>query len=156
MIRMPRALAIALAAGTAAITLAACDVPTEPRGNQPQADVLDQIKPGSSDKEMVTRLLGSPSSISTFDNNTWYYISQKMKELAFFKPEAVDEQVITIAFDKDGVVKDVQKAGLDARHDVDPAPGKTPAPGRELSFIEQLIGNFGKFNSADKDKNSGP
>ena len=28
-----------------------------------------------------------------------------------------------------------------------PIARATPAPGRELSFLEQLLGNLGKFNS---------
>jgi hypothetical protein len=31
----------------------------------------------------------------------------------------------------------------------------TPAPGRELSFLEQLIGNLGKFNGSSGGSASG-
>jgi len=32
--------------------------------------------------------------------------------------------------------------------EIEPAPGATPAPGRELTFLEQVIGNVGRFNKS--------
>jgi outer membrane protein assembly factor BamE (lipoprotein component of BamABCDE complex) len=138
-----------LAAGLVAAALSGCSNPVEQRGNLPPDKVVAEIKPGSTDKETVTRLLGSPSSVASFDDSTWYYISQKTKEIAFFKPETVDQEVVTITFDKDGVVKGVQKLGMNARNELTPVERTTPAPGKELTFFEQLIGNFGRFNNTN-------
>jgi outer membrane protein assembly factor BamE (lipoprotein component of BamABCDE complex) len=134
------------AALAALLALAGCSNPVDQRGNLPEKDALDQIKPGVTDKATVTRLLGSPSSVAAFDPSTWYYVSQKTKEIAFFKPELIDQEVVAIDFDKDGVVRDVRHRGLQDRQDITPNPNATPAPGREFSFLEQLIGNFGKFS----------
>jgi outer membrane protein assembly factor BamE (lipoprotein component of BamABCDE complex) len=139
-------------AGTAALALAACSIPVDQRGNLPDKAALAQIQPGVSDKATVTRLLGSPSSIATFDTSTWYYISQKSKSIAFFKPELLDQEVVAIDFDQDGKVRDVRHRGMQDAHAVTPNPNATPAPGREFSFLEQLIGNFGKFSG----KGAGP
>lgn len=125
--------------------LAGCSIPVEQRGNLPQADAMAQIKPGATDKATVTRLLGSPSSVAAFDTETWYYISQKTKSVAFFKPELLDQEVVAVDFNPDGIVRDVRHRGMQDRQLVEPAPGATPAPGREFSFIEQLLGNFGRF-----------
>jgi outer membrane protein assembly factor BamE (lipoprotein component of BamABCDE complex) len=138
----------ALAAGLAALSLGGCSVPVDQRGNLPQQSALNEIKPGVTDKATVTRLLGSPSSVAAFDPDTWYYISQKTKDIAFFKPELVDQEVVAIDFDKDGVVRDVRHRGYEDRVAVEPNPKATPAPGREFSFWEQLIGNFGRFSSS--------
>jgi outer membrane protein assembly factor BamE (lipoprotein component of BamABCDE complex) len=135
-----------LAAGVAALALTACSVPVDQRGNLPEKESLDQIHPGVTDKASVTRLLGSPSSVAAFEPNTWYYVSQKTKEVAFFKPQLLDQEVVAIDFDKDGVVRDIRHRGLQDRQEITPNPNATPAPGREFSFLEQLIGNFGKFS----------
>jgi outer membrane protein assembly factor BamE (lipoprotein component of BamABCDE complex) len=129
-----------------ALGAGACNVPVDPRGNQPTDTQLSQIKPGVTDKASVTRVLGSPSTVAAFDTDTWYYVSQKTKEVAFFKPELLDQEVLVIEFDKNGVVRDVRHRGLQDRVAVVPNPNATPAPGREFTFIEQLIGNFGKFS----------
>jgi outer membrane protein assembly factor BamE (lipoprotein component of BamABCDE complex) len=136
----------ALAAGIALVGLAGCSNPVDQRGNLPEKASLDQIKPGVTDKATVTRLLGSPSSVAAFEPNTWYYVSQKTKEVAFFKPQLIDQEVLAIDFDKDGLVRDIRHRGLQDRQEITPNPNATPAPGREFSFLEQLIGNFGKFS----------
>jgi outer membrane protein assembly factor BamE (lipoprotein component of BamABCDE complex) len=140
-------LAVAIAAITVAVSLGACSPTVSARGNLPTADQLAQIKPGVTDKASVTSLLGSPSSVASFDDTTWYYISQKSEELAFFKPEVRDPEVVSVVFDKDGVVKDVQQRRSKSPRAIEPVASTTPAPGKELSFIEQLIGNFGKFST---------
>jgi len=127
--------------------LGACSPTISARGNLPTTELLSQIKPGVTDKASVTVLLGSPSSIATFDDTTWYYISQKSEELAFFRPEARSPEVVAVVFDKDGVVKDVRKTSSKEPRNIQPVARTTPAAGKELSFIEQLIGNFGKFNT---------
>jgi len=134
------------------LAIAACTPTINQRGNLPTADALPQIKPGSTDKATVTRILGSPSNVASFDGSTWYYISQRTQELAFFKPQTIDQQVVSITFDQDGIVKDVRKIGMDEAREVDPVPRTTPAPGKELSFIEQLVGNFGRFNTTNVGK----
>jgi outer membrane protein assembly factor BamE (lipoprotein component of BamABCDE complex) len=151
MIRRSPLLAIALLA----LTLAGCDVPVDPRGNLPTPEQMSQIKPGVTDKATVTRILGSPSSVAAFDDSTWYYISQKTKVVAFLKPELLDQQVLIIDFDKKGVVRDIRRRGLNDRVAVVPNPNATPAPGRELTFLQQLIGNFGRFSSEDNTEPGG-
>jgi outer membrane protein assembly factor BamE (lipoprotein component of BamABCDE complex) len=145
----------ALAAGLSALTLTACSNPIDQRGNLPDEKFLTQIQPGVTDKATVTRLIGSPSSVATFDTDTWYYISQKTREVAFFKPELVDQEVLAIDFTKEGVVRDVRHRGLDDRVAVVPDPKATPAPGREFTFLEQLIGNFGRFSGKAADSGGG-
>ena len=136
--------------------LAGCHPAIDQRGNLPTEAQLKEVKPGLSDKATVTRLLGSPSSVAAFDGDTWYYISQKTQEIAFFKPELVDQEVLVIAFDKEGVVREIRHRGLEDRVAVVPNPNATPAAGREFSFLEQLIGNFGRFsNSAPTGATSG-
>jgi outer membrane protein assembly factor BamE (lipoprotein component of BamABCDE complex) len=139
--------------GAALAALASCTNPVDQHGNLPEADKLSQIKPGTTDKATVTQLLGSPSSVEAFDGNTWLYISQKKRPIALRPPELLDQEVVAIQFDDNGVVRDVAHRTLADREAVVPNPNATPAPGREFTFLEQLVGNFGKF--AGKQKGSG-
>jgi outer membrane protein assembly factor BamE (lipoprotein component of BamABCDE complex) len=147
MLRLLCRIAIVLAIALLVGPLGACSPTINARGNLPTAEQLSQIKPGVTDKASVTALLGSPSSVASFDDTTWYYISQQSEALAFFKPEARNAAVVAVVFDKDGVVKDVRKTSTKNPRAIEPVARTTPAPGKELSFIEQLIGNFGKFNT---------
>jgi outer membrane protein assembly factor BamE (lipoprotein component of BamABCDE complex) len=144
---------LALSLGILALT--ACNMPTTQRGNLPKSDALEQIKPGVTDKQTVTRLLGTPSSTAAFDGNTWYYISHEIKQVAFLEPQLLDQQVVAVRFDDNGVVVGIDRKGLHDANAISPNPNATPAQGREYTFLEQLIGNFGKFNRANDDKTSG-
>jgi outer membrane protein assembly factor BamE (lipoprotein component of BamABCDE complex) len=140
------------AALAAALGLAACQATIDQRGNLPDTSDLTQIKPGKTDKATVTRLLGTPSSVAAFDSDIWYYISQKTKNVAFFKPEMLDQDVVVIHFDKDGIVKGIDHRSLQDAEVITPDPNATPTRGRTFSLIEQFIGNFGKFVNKDRTK----
>jgi outer membrane protein assembly factor BamE (lipoprotein component of BamABCDE complex) len=133
----------------AALILTGCTISVDQRGNLPDPEKLAQVQPGSTTKEQVVKVLGTPSSASTFNDDTWYYISRKTKQVAFFSPTVLDQQVYIVDFDNRGVVKNVDHRNLADGLPVEPAPGATPAPGRELTFLEQLVGNLGKFNSSN-------
>jgi len=137
--------AIAAMAAVALITACAADVAQ--RGNLPDRDQLAHIHPGTTTKTEVEKLLGSPSSTGVFDGNSWYYISKETKQVAFFNPDVLNQQVYIIRFNDKGVVAGIDHKTLKDGHAVAMAPGETPAPGRQLTFFEQLIGNIGKFNS---------
>lgn len=130
--------------------LFACDPPVDQRGNVPQADRLSQIQPGKTDKATVTRLLGSPSSVAEFDPNVWYYVSSKTEDVAFLKTKTLDQNVVKVSFDKNGVVQSLQKLSMQDAEAITPNPNATPSRGREFSWIEEFLGNFGRFVSKNK------
>jgi len=131
----------------AASGIASCASSVEQRGNLPSPDKLSEIHAGSTTKDEVTKILGTPSSVSVFNNDrSWYYISRRTAQTAFFDPAVLDQQVYIVKFDDQGVVKALDHKVLEDGKEITPVARATPAPGRELSFLEQLIGNLGKFN----------
>jgi outer membrane protein assembly factor BamE (lipoprotein component of BamABCDE complex) len=140
---------LALTALLVAGALAGCGFPPDARGNDPDKVALSAVKPGVTDKASVTQLLGSPSSVATFDTNIWYYISQETQNVAFFKPRLKNEKVVAISFNDKGVVQKIAYLGLADHREIVPNPDATPAPGREFTLMEQLVGNFGRFSAPD-------
>jgi outer membrane protein assembly factor BamE (lipoprotein component of BamABCDE complex) len=131
-----------------AAVLSGCAASVEQRGNLPNSEKIAEIHPGTTTKDEVVKVLGTPSSVSVFNNDkSWYYISRRTAQTAFFDPDVLDQQVYVVNFDDQGVVKAVDHKVLQDGHEITPVARATPAPGRELSFLEQLIGNLGKFNS---------
>jgi outer membrane protein assembly factor BamE (lipoprotein component of BamABCDE complex) len=137
-----------LLAALVAATATACQTDVNLHGNLPSKDEIAEIHPGKTTKTQVTQILGSPSSVGVFDRNHWYYISKRTSRLAFFDPKVLDQEVYVIEFDRRGVVTAIEHKGLKDAENISPAPGATPAPGRHLTFMEQLIGNVGRFNAA--------
>jgi outer membrane protein assembly factor BamE (lipoprotein component of BamABCDE complex) len=128
--------------------LPACSPTVDQRGHLPEPDKLAEIRPGATTRDEVSKILGTPSSTSVFDEKTWYYISRRTEQVAFFDPNVEDQQVYIVNFDDRGVVKAVDHRNLKDARDIEPAPGATPAPGRELTFLEQIIGNVGRFTKS--------
>jgi outer membrane protein assembly factor BamE (lipoprotein component of BamABCDE complex) len=129
-----------------AVSVAGCVATVDQRGNLPEPEKIAQIRPGATTREQVAKILGTPSSTGVFDDKNWYYISRKTKQVAFFSPEVLDQQVFVINFDGKGVVRSVDRKGLKDGREIEPVPGATPAPGRELTFLEQVLGNIGRFS----------
>jgi outer membrane protein assembly factor BamE (lipoprotein component of BamABCDE complex) len=139
-------LVLATAAASTAIAMAACAPDIEQRGDLPTRAEIAQVHAGKTTKDQVLKILGSPSSVGVFAPGAWYYISKRTSQTAFFLPSTTDQEVYVVNFDKAGVVRSVDHKGLEDAENITPAPGATPAPGRELTFLEQVIGNLGRFS----------
>ena len=135
-----------LAATALAAVLGACTPNIAQRGNLPDPELLSRIQPGSQTRNQVADILGSPSSIATFGEEVWYYISSQTETFAFYEPEILNQQVIAIAFDDAGRVKTVRTYGPEDAREIEPVSRVTPTGGREFTIFEQLFGNLGKFN----------
>ena len=129
-----------------ALAVVACSPRIDSRGNLPDPDKLAEIRPGKHSRGDVAEILGSPSSIAVFDQETWYYISKRTEALAFFEPKVAERQVVIVHFDKKGVVSGVETVGLEQGRAVEPVERKTPTAGAELTIMQQLLGNMGRFN----------
>jgi outer membrane protein assembly factor BamE (lipoprotein component of BamABCDE complex) len=127
------------------VALAACAQSINVRGNLPEAEDLSKINPGVHSREDVASLLGSPSTISTFQDNKWYYIGQKTTQFAFFAPEVLERKIVEISFDPAGMVAGSKIYTLEDGQEIDPVDRVTPTEGRELTILQQLLGNIGKF-----------
>jgi outer membrane protein assembly factor BamE (lipoprotein component of BamABCDE complex) len=146
---------VSVFATVSAVVIAGCANDVEQRGNLPPQDKITEIHPGTTTKDEVTKILGSPSSTSIFNDKTWYYISRRTGQFAFFDPNVLDQQVYIINFDDQGVVQSIGHKNLEDGNEINPVAKATPAPGRELSFLEQIIGNLGRFNSSAGSSTSG-
>ena len=78
---------IATIAIAAALTVAtvACAPRTANRGNIPTVSQLEKLKVGKHSKEYVRGILGTPSTVGTFDKDVWYYIGRRTERWAFFE-----------------------------------------------------------------------
>jgi len=132
------------------LVLAACAQNVNVRGNLPEPEDLSKITPGVQTREDVASLLGSPSTISTFQDDKWYYIGQKTTQFAFFAPEVLERKIVEISFNPAGTVTASKIYTLEDGQEIDPVDRITPTEGRKLTFMQQIIGNLGKFSTKSK------
>jgi outer membrane protein assembly factor BamE (lipoprotein component of BamABCDE complex) len=131
--------------------LLGCAGKIDQRGNTIEAEQVAKLQPGVTGKSDVLVAFGSPTSISTFDPNVWYYISQKTQRRAFFRPEVIDQYVLALSFDKTEKIDAVYAEGFDQYRAIEPIQKATPTSGKKLSLLEQLVGNLGRFNKSAND-----
>lgn len=110
--RASRGAPTGFAAILALALLGACNPIVDNLGNRTLKENVEQIQVGRSNKTDVVRLLGSPSNIAAFDENTWYYISQRQVQLAFLRPRITDQNVLLVRFDGGGIVREVKELGM--------------------------------------------
>ncbi len=132
----------------AACTLiAGCARPPVVSGNHLDDARLEKIQPGAHTRDDVFDILGSPSHRSAFRGNHWYYVSRTSQQTAFFQPDVIDQRLVVVTFDPDGLVQEVRMVTMDETQDVVPVARETPTAGDDVTIMKQLFGNLGRFDS---------
>ena len=135
--------------------LSACETIVDQRGFAPTPGSVEKLEIASQSREDVVRLIGSPSAVATFNPNTWYYISQKQETYAFFKPSMIEQNVLQLTFNESGRLQAMKKYDLAASRDIEMVSRITPTAGKELTVLEQIMGNVGRFSGPRQQSNPG-
>ncbi|MDD4617420.1 MAG: outer membrane protein assembly factor BamE [Alphaproteobacteria bacterium] len=112
------------------------------RGSMLDQDVFEQIKPGITTREEVASKLGSPTSVSTFDEKIWYYIGRETQQYSFLDPDVIKQQAIEIDFDDTGIVTSVKNLDVTQAADASPVGRETPTFGQKKTFLRELLGDL--------------
>ena len=121
--------------------------PPQTRGNKVEQEQLKELVPGTSTKADVTALIGSPTQRAMFDENTWLYITEVTRPRLGQTLGVLDQDVVVLSFDDRGVLSGVKTVTRNDAIPVAVIARTTPSPGTEASFMQQLLGNIGKFNA---------
>ncbi|MDG2243780.1 MAG: outer membrane protein assembly factor BamE [Rhodospirillaceae bacterium] len=130
----------------ASLSLGGCAKDINARGNLPPEQALSQLQPGQQTRQDIQLILGTPSTVSTLGDETWYYVSAITTQYAFYSSEELKREVYALSFDERGILQEVKNLGLEDGEDLQIVERETPTMGREFSLIEQLIGNLGRFD----------
>ncbi|MGX9892139.1 outer membrane protein assembly factor BamE [Wolbachia endosymbiont of Protocalliphora sialia] len=77
-------------------------------------ELWSKIKVGD-DKEKVVHTLGSPTLVSKFDDNVWYYISYKIKQANFLGKRKYSSKSLQISFNQNDEVTDIREINFAER-----------------------------------------
>lgn len=126
-----------------AAALSACAPTSVYQGFQAIDAKPQDVKVGE-DKSDVLARLGTPTAVSTFDPNVWFYISQVTQTESFYRPKTLRRDVVQVSFDKtDDKVAEVDILNLKDGRDIAFNARETPTRGRVLSPLEQILGTLG-------------
>jgi len=130
---------IALAAFTTA-----CISPIEDYHGYTADEILpENISVGEDTRASVLAQLGSASTESVFDENTWFYITTRRERIAFLTPRTSQRSITAIRFGEDDVVAELLTYDETDGEVIRYASRETPTRGRELGLLEQIFGTVG-------------
>lgn len=129
------------------LTQQSCSPVIENRGYVSIPNALSQLRSGGQQtKTAIRAVLGTPSSVSIFDDSTWHYISSKERRFAFSRPREIERQILTVQFNEFGFLKAIKIYSLNDGKPINPVMRVTHTLGSEASVLGQLLGNIGRFN----------
>ncbi|RZJ04409.1 MAG: outer membrane protein assembly factor BamE [Brevundimonas sp.] len=154
MLRSKFALAVSGTAILAAASLSAC-APTIGQNGFQVIDAKPQdVVAGTDTKQTVLTKLGTPSTTSTFEaDSIWYYISQTTEKYTYNQAQTTQRSVTEITFNDAGLVAGVRTLGLEDGQRLAMNARETPTRGRQLTILEQLLGNVGRGQLPRTDEN---
>ena len=131
------------------------------------------LKVGEDTKSTVMSKLGSPSATSItqsgaakpgqelaptrgYESNLWFYMSQVTDRVAFYKPRVARRDVVAVSFDPASEqVASINTYTLEDGKVIAFNGRETPTRGREITILEQLLGNVGQGGLLPRDDSEG-
>ena len=133
------------------ILLNSCGLETYQSGDLPSQQTLNMIQAGMP-QEKVIDLIGKPIFENKIGSDSFYiYFKSKKENRAFYHPEEIERDVYVISFNQDKSVRSIRHLTLQDGHDVAYDPAHTQVTGKELSVLEQLVKNFGRYDAGGRD-----
>jgi len=129
--------------------LAACSATYQNHGYVPSDDELANVLVGVDTQSTVGEIIGRPSSTGVLENSGWYYISSRVRNYTYHKPQIIDRQLLAISFDGKGVVSNIERFSLKDGRVITLSRRVTTSGIKGPGFFNQLIGNIGNFGVGD-------
>lgn len=133
------------------LIVSSCTPIVNVHGKMSVNDDIQNIKVGVTKRENVIKLLGTPSTEGVLSNDVWFYFSETTETKAFFKPEVVKRNIYAVVFEKNNIVKNVVTYTEANGKEINITSRVTPSAGAELTFLQQLFFNLGRFSGTEKD-----
>jgi outer membrane protein assembly factor BamE (lipoprotein component of BamABCDE complex) len=132
-----------------ALGLAACSATYTNHGYVPPEEDLEMILPGVDTRASVEESIGRPSASGVIAGNTWFYVASRQRHYTYHAAEVIEREIVAISFDDSGTVQNIRELGLEDGQVVRFSRRVTESNIQEVTFLRQLMGNFGRINIAE-------
>ncbi len=134
-----------------ACLLSGCGLETYQSGDLPSQKRLDLVRPGFTRAQTVD-LLGEPSFRNKIGSDDFYIYSKVIKKSqAFLEPKEIERDIYVVTFNQSGIVTNIQRLTLKDGNEIAFDETISPVRGKELSVVEQLVKNFGRYDAGGRD-----
>jgi outer membrane protein assembly factor BamE (lipoprotein component of BamABCDE complex) len=129
--------------------VASCSAVYRNHGYVPTEQDLAQVEVGKDTRETVSEKIGRPSTSGLLNDVGWFYVQSRYKLVGPREPKEIDRQVLAVTFTEAGVVENIARYGLEDGRVVEISRRVTQPNVKGLSFIQQILGNFGRLQAGD-------
>jgi len=136
----------ALVFGAFLAIVGACTPIFKNHGYVPPADELAEIQVGKDTRDSVTEAIGAPGASGVVQDSGFYYVRSRVRHYGPKKPEVVSRELVAISFDQRGVVRNIERFGLEDGIVIPLERRVTDSNVQDKGFLRQLLGNIGNFN----------
>ena len=131
------------------LAVMACSPIFKNHGYIPPAEDLAEIKVGVDTRDSVLETLGAPSSSGVLRDSGYYYVASRVRYRGPKRPKVVSRELVAVSFDQRGVVRNIERFGLEDGYVVVLERRVTDSSVQNKGFLRQLLGNIGNFNPAN-------
>ena len=124
------------------LLVSACAPTTQLHGYMPSDADIAKIRPGVDTTVTVEEALGLPSGNGVLRDSAWYYVESRFENYTYHAPRVIDRRILAVNYTGDGVVRSVDRYGIQDGRIVNLSVETTGTGGREMGVLEQLFGNL--------------
>ncbi|GAA5252077.1 outer membrane protein assembly factor BamE [Candidatus Rickettsia kedanie] len=126
----------------------------ENRGQSIDDSALVKLESKKLNKTEVVELIGTPTMVPEYSQNTWYYVERVMSQRAWLNPKIEKQKIVKITFDANNAMQAVVVIDDSHRQDIETVREYTRTYGTELNGLQKFVKNLGRFNkTTDGNKN---
>lgn len=133
------------------LTLASCQT-IDVRGQYVDEAAIAQLESKKMTKAEVVELIGTPTMVPTYSQNSWYYIQRALSRRAWFQPKVIEQKIVKVTFGANDAVEEVQVLSNMNNEDVKVVSEYTKTYGTELNGVQKFVKNIGRFNKTTDGK----
>lgn len=130
-------------------TVAACSPVFRNHGYVPTEQDLALIEVGKDTRETVGEKIGRPTTSGLLNDVGWFYVQSRYKHFGPRAPQEVERQVLAVTFSEAGTVENIARYGLEDGRVVQISRRVTEPNVKGLTFIQQILGSFGRVQAGD-------
>ena len=127
-------------------TLAACGGQYRNHGYMPLAEEVDALIVGVDTRDSIIEVMGVPTTGGVLTEEAMYYVRSRVHHKGYVKPNEIQRDVLVLSFDKNQILRNVERFGIEKGKLIRLEHRVTEAPGGDRSVLQQIIGSIGGFN----------
>ncbi|MCL6283005.1 outer membrane protein assembly factor BamE [Ruegeria sp. 2012CJ41-6] len=132
--------------GVFVLCLSACAEIYRNHGYVPPAEDLSKVTVGVDTRDSVIEAIGAPTASGVLEDSGYYYVQTRFRHYGARAPQIVSRELVAISFDRSGVVRNIERFGLEKGQVVTLQRRVTESSLEDKTFLRQLLGNLGNFD----------